>query len=219
MNSFRKNLVNNITLIVVLVFTLIHLLLLTLNVFDITKFDLYDGFNYFVAYILVIISLVLFILGFFIEKIAKLNIPSWFEVVFYVAFFLFTNTYYILNAYSNIFAIIILFAYLSFLVTIINISVFYHTQKDENNRLKASRNYIVTSIFFYSIGTNAILELFISAVKAFIFPNFILTTVSAYVVEFSVMVLTSIIMSILLNLSLLKSKKFINSCLIKKNSN
>ena len=219
MKSFRKNLVNNIALIVVLVCTAVHLLLLTLNVFGITHFELDKSFNYLTAYLMVVFSLLLYIFGFFIEKITKLEIPSWFEVLFYVAFFLFTNVYYILNLYSNLFAIVFLFAYLSFLITIINISVFFHTQKDENNKIKATRSYIITSIFFYSTGTNAILELLLTMVKYFAFPMFALTTVDAVIVELSTMMLTSIIMVVLLNLSLLRSRKFINACLIKTKNN
>lgn len=218
MNNFRKNLVNNITLIIVLVLTFAHLVFLTLNVFGVTGVKLYQDFNYFVAYILVIMSLAMYILGFFIEKIANLKIPSWFEIVFYVAFYLFTNIYYITNAYSTVLGLIVFFAYLSFLVTIINVAIFYHTQKDEKNKLKNSRSYIVTSIFFYSVGTNAILELFISAVKAFFFPDFIFTTLTSYVVEFCAMILVTIFMCILFNGSLKKSKKLINGCLIKSNS-
>lgn len=215
MNNFKKNLAVNISLIVVLVFTFVHLLLLTLNVFGVTSLNIYDGFNYFIAYMLVIFSLVLYILGFFIEKITKLVIPAWFQILFFIAFFLFTNTYYILNAYSNIFAMIALFAYLSLLVTIANISVFYHTQKDENNKLKASKNYIVTSIFFYSVGTNGLIELIITAIKAFAFQNYPLTTLNSYIVEFSAMILVTIVMTFALSLSLSKSKRFINACLIK----
>ena len=215
MNNFKKNLAVNISLITVLVFTFVHLLILTLNVFGATSLKIYDGFNYFIAYMLVIFSLVLYILGFFIEKITKLVIPSWFQILFYIAFFLFTNTYYILNAYSNIYAMILLFAYLSVLITVANISVFYHTQKDENNKLRASKNYIITSIFFYSTGTNGLIELFVVALKTFIFINYPLSTLNAVVVEFSTMILVTILMTFALSLSLSKSKKLINACLIR----
>ena len=218
MNWFKKNLVNNIALIVVLVLTLVHLLILTLNVTGATSIELYDNFNYFTAYLLVAISLALYIFGFFVEKITKLIIPSWFEIVFYVAFFLFTNVYYFINAYTNTISVIFLFAYISFLVTVINISVFYHTQKDENNKLHATKKYILTSIFFYSTGTNAILELLLTFVKKIAFPKFELTTVSAVILELSVMTITTIIMTVLLNLSLSKRKVFINSCLIRTKS-
>ena len=101
------------------------------------------------------------------------------------------------------------------MVTVINISVFYHTQKDENNKLRATKNYIITSIFFYSAGTNAILELLITLVKYLAFPNFALTTVGAVLLELSTMLITSVVMTILLYWSLSKRKAFINACLIK----
>lgn len=214
--KFKENLAGNIALIISLIFTIVHLVILTLSVFDLTPFDFYDNFNYFIAYILIIVSLCIYILGFFIEKIAKIKIPAWFQVVFYIAFFLFTNTYYATNAYTNVGAIIFFFAYLSFISTITNISVFYNTQKDEKNKLVASRKYIITSVFFYSVGTNAIFELIFSSIKAFFFPKFIFTSIEAYVVEFCTMLLVTIVMCIILDISLRNKKKIINGCLIKK---
>ena len=100
--KYKENLAENITLTIALVFSVVHLIILTLSVFDVTQIKFYSGFNYFLAYILLVLSLAIYILGFFIEKIAKIKIPTWFAVVFYIAFFLFTNTYYALNAYTNI---------------------------------------------------------------------------------------------------------------------
>lgn len=213
--KYKENLAENITLTIALVFSVVHLIILTLSVFDVTQIKFYSGFNYFLAYILLVLSLAIYILGFFIEKIAKIKIPTWFAVLFYIAFFLFTNTYYALNAYTNIITIIFFFAYLSFLSTIVNVSVFYNTQKDEKNKLVASRKYIITSVFFYSVGTNAIIELFISAIKSFIFPRFEYTSLEAYIVEFCTMLLVTMIMCFILNGSLKRKKKIINGCLIK----
>ncbi len=215
MNNFKKDLACNITLIVALTFTVIHLLLITLDLFGVISLNLYEGFNYIVAYILVVVCLALFIFGFFITKFKNLEVPAWFRIVFYVAFFLFTNTYYIVGAYQIIISIIIFFIYLSFLSTITNISVFYNTQKDEKNRLKTSKNYIITSVFFYSVGTNAILELIISAVKAFAFPKYAFSTLNVFIVEMSTMILTTIVLCFIFYLSLSKNKKLINGCLIK----
>lgn len=219
MNNFKKDLAANITLIVMLVLTVVHLLVLTLGIFGVVELSLYKGFNYIVAYVMILLCLALFILSFFVTMLKNIYIPSWFRIVFYIAFFLFTNTYYIIGGYRNIASIIIFFAYLSFLITIINVSVFYNTQKDEKNRLKTSKNYIVTSLFFYSIGTSCILELIITAIKSFAFPKFIFTTLNTFIVEMSTMILVSIILCVLFYLSLSKTKRFINSCLIKVNRN
>lgn len=217
MNNFKKDLACNITLIIALTFTIIHLLLITLDLFGAISLNLYEGFNYIVAYVLVVVCLALYIFGFFITRFKGLEIPAWFRIVFYVAFFLFTNTYYIVGGYQNIISIILFFVYISFLSSITNVSVFYNTQKDEKNKLKTSRNYILTSVFFYSLGTNAIIELLITAVKSFAFPNYEFTTVNMFIVEMSTMILTTIIICTVFYFSLSKTKKLINSCLIKTN--
>lgn len=214
--KYKENLVSNIALTVALVFSIVHLVILTLSVFDLTPITFYEGFNYFLAYVLLILSLGIFILCFFIEKLAKIKIPTWFSVVFYIAFFLFTNTYYAINGYANLFTIIFFFAYISFISTIANVSVFYNTQKDEKNKLVASRKYIMTSVFFYSVGTNAIFEIIISAIKSFCFPKFDYTSLEMYIVEFCTMLLVTIIMCFILNASLKRKKRVINGCLIKK---
>ncbi len=219
MNTFKKDLACNIALIVALVFSVVHLLVLTLGLFGTITLELYDEFNYIFAFILVVLSLALYILSFFITKIKGLVIPVWFRISFYIAFFLFTNTYYIVGGYRNIISIILFFIYLSYLTTMVNLSVFYNTQKDEKYRLKTSKNYIVTSVFFYSVGTNAIIELIITAIKSFAFPEFKFSTLNTFIVEMSVMILTTIVMCAIFYLSLSKTKKLINSCLIKTGVN
>lgn len=215
MSSFKKDLACNIALIVVLVFTCVHLLVLTLGIFNVITLNLPEDFSYIVAYIFVVVCLALYILSFFITKIKRMYIPQWFRILFYIAFFLFTNTYYIIGGYENIFAIILFFVYLSFLVTVISVSMFYHTQKDEKNRLKTSKNYILTSVFFYSVGTNAIIELIISAIKSFLFTDYTFTSLNMCIVEMATMILTTIIMCFFFWISLSRSKRFINGCLIK----
>ena len=129
MNEFRKDLACNITLISVLSFTLIHLLILTLNLFGITNLTFFSGFSYIIAYVLVVVCLLLFVGGFFVTKIKRLVMPVWFRMMFYIAFYLFTNIYYIFGWYENIVMLVFFFAYISFLVNIIALSVFYNVQK------------------------------------------------------------------------------------------
>lgn len=215
MNEFKKDLACNITLISVLSFTLIHLLILTLNLFGVTSLEFHENFNYLVAYILVIVCLLLYVGGFFITKTKDLVIPVWFRILFYVAFYLFTNVYYICGFYHNIYTIILFFAYVAFLVNIIALSVFYNVQKDEKNRLKSTPKYLITTVFFYATAINAIIQFVINMVKAFAFPKYEFATLLTFVVEMSTMLLVTIIMAILFNTSLNKSKTLINSCLVK----
>lgn len=215
MSNFKKDLACNITLITVLVFTAVHILVLTLNLFGATNFAVPKNFNYIFAYVLVVLCLALYIFGFFVTRIRGLVLPVWFRILFYVAFFLFTNTYYITGWFENIYAVIFLFAYISFLINIASLSIFYNVNKDEKNRLKTPTSYLVTSVFFYAVAINAIFQFFTNLIKALFFLTFTLSTIAACVVEFAVMLFVSIIMAIIFNSSLKGSKILINECLIK----
>lgn len=217
--NFKKNMLVNLALIAVLFCTLVYLVILTLNIFGITSIKFYDKFNYLVAYIFIIISLCIFILGFWVEKITNLNIPQWFQIVFFIAFFIFTNIYYATNAYNNISTLMFFYMYLSFISTIANVSIFYNVQKDENNRLKVSKPYILTSIFFYSVGTNSIVMFLISTIMCLFLPHHSFTSLSTFVLGFLSMTLITAIMIIAYGISLAHSKRFINSCLLKTNRN
>ena len=115
--TFREDLLCNITLICTLVFSGIHLLLLTLNLFGITNFEFYANFSYVIAYILVIASLALYIFGFYTYHFSKIYMPAWFRMLFYIAFYLFTNVYYILNWFNTIVGLIFFYAYISFITS------------------------------------------------------------------------------------------------------
>lgn len=219
MNEFKKDLACNITLISVLSFTLIHLLILTLNLFGVTELNFHEDFSYLVAYILVIVCLLLYIAGFFISKSKGLVIPAWFRMLFYIAFYLFTNVYHICGFYHNIYTIILFFAYVAFLVNIIALSVFYNVQKDEKNRLKSTSKFLITTVFFYASAINALIQFAINMFKAFIVPKYEFATLMTFVVEMSTMLLVTIVMTIIFSASLKKSKTLINGCLIKVGNN
>ena len=104
--NFKEDLLCNITLICTLSFTCIHLLLLTLNLFGVTRFELHNNFNYIVAYILVIASLALYVSGFYLYRFTNMYIPAWFRMMFYIAFYLFTNVYYILGWFNCLIGLI-----------------------------------------------------------------------------------------------------------------
>lgn len=215
MNSFKKDLACNITLICVLVFSAVHFILVTLNLFGAVNLHLRAGFNYILAYSLIVVCLALYVLGFFAVKLKNVNFPKWLRICFYVAFYIFTNVYYILGLHDNIFGLMVMFAYIAFLVNIVAVSVFYNVQKDDKYRLKTSKAFITTSIFLYSIGAMFVIELLSAAFKAFMPIDLKSASVSAVVVEIAVSLLVSIIMAIIFDQSLTKTKKFINGCLIK----
>lgn len=213
--TFKEDLMCNVTLICTLSFSFIHLLLLTLNIFGVTRFALPDNFSYIVAYILVIVSLALYVFGFYLCRFTNIFIPAWFRMLFYIAFFMFTNVYYILGLFGSIIGLIFFFAYIAFLTCIISLSIYFNTQKDENNKLKISPKSLVTSVLFYSISANAIVQFVINLVKVIFFESYKFATLSAYLIEFGTMIAVCSVVSILFWLSLNRTKTFINNCLIK----
>ena len=202
--TFKEDLLCNITLICTLVFSGIHLLLLTLNLLGATNFEFYAGFNYILAYILVIASLALYIFGFYVYHFSRVYMPSWFRMLFYIAF--------------TLIGLIFFYAYISFLACIISLSIYFNTQKDEKNKLKISPKSLISSVFFYAIAGNALLQFVINMVKFIAFRSYEFTTLSAYLIEFGVMIGMTSIITIIFAISLHGSKKFINACLIKVNN-
>ena len=214
MISFKKDLACNITLIAVLTVTVLHFILLTLNLFGVTNFALPANFNYIVAYVLIAVSLIIYVLSFFTCYLKRITFPTWLRISFYIALFLFTNTYYICGFMFNVVAEIFLFAYAAFLISVVAVSVFYNIQKDEKYRLKSSRAFICYSIFFYALGGDMILEILASIIKV-LANGGAYASLEAALSQMCTMLLTTIIMTALFYMSLKKNKKFINACLVK----
>lgn len=211
----RSELACNLTLVAVLLASAAHILILTLNLFGVTNFTLPNGFNYIVAYVLVAICLTLYILGFFVARIKRMTFPAWLRIFFYVALFLFTNVYYILGLFFTIIGTIIFYAYLGFLVSVVSVSIFYHSQKDDKNRLKSTYKFITLSVLCYSVAFSTCVQFVISIVKVIFFNNDITANLLFYVISIASMMVVSIGLAIAYYVSLKKSKKFINSCLVK----
>lgn len=215
MKSLKKDLACNISLIVVLMFTFIHLLLLTFNLFNVTSFALPEYFNYIFAYVLVGISLLFYILSFLYSAKINFDFPSWLKIMFYFAFFMFTNTYYILGWFEKIWAIIILFVYVSFIISIASLSIFYNAQKDEGNRLKASAKFIISSTALYSLGFQFVLMFLVQTLKVIAFGSSVNAVLKMFVIESASMIGVTIIVSIIFYLSLIHNKSLINACLVR----
>jgi hypothetical protein len=142
--------------------------------------------------------------------------PAWLRIMFYIAFFLFTNTYYILGWFGTIFGLILFFAYIAFLIGVLSVSIFYNVQKDEKNRLKSTTRFISLSIFCYSIAFSTFVQFAVAIIRIAFFHTNALSTLSVYVIEMATMLVVNIVMTIAFWLSLQKNKKFINACLVRK---
>ena len=205
----------NITLLSVIACSCVHILFVTLRLFGSINFKIPANFNFIVAYVLSIVCLALYFFGFAISKFKRIMFPAWLRIFFYIAFFLFTNTYYILGLYQQIWGLVILYAYIAFLISILSVSIFYNTQKDEKNRLKSTNRFIALSVFCYSITFSTLVQVFISAIKVIFFPKYALATLTVYLIEIGTMIVVSAMLAIAYKISLEKTKKFINACLVK----
>ena len=183
----RPELACTLTLSGVLVATVVHIILITLNLFGVTNFNVPANFNYIFAYILTIVCLALYFFGFFVAKFKKVIFPAWLRILFYIAF----------------------------LINVLSVSIFYNAQKDDKNRLKSSNKFIVLSVFCYSVAFSTFAEFIISAVKVIFFKSAATTTLLAYVISVSSMLVVNIALAVAFLISLKKTKKFINACLVK----
>lgn len=214
-NHNKSEILCNVTLSAVLVATAIHILILTLNLFGVTNFGVPKNFNYIFAYVLTVICLGLYIFGFAISKFKRMVFPAWLRIFFYIAFFLFTNVYYFMGLFTKAGTIILFYAYIGFLISILSVSIFYNTQKDEKNRLKSTNKFISLSVFCYSVAFSTIVQFIISLVKVIFFGNAATSVLSVYVISIASMLTIISALSIAFYVSLRKSKKFINACLVK----
>lgn len=215
----KKNNIKLSTIILysVLLFSVVHLVFLMLSLFNVLPMPHLDNikFNYVVAFVLLGLCLLLYILFMFIEKSKKLNIPEWFKDVFYIGFFVFTNIYYLFGLYSTIAGLVVFYVYLAFVLNIISLSIFFNVQKSDTNVLKTTTTYTTFTVFAYAVAMFAMLETIISAFKLILGASAELSTLSMVILNMCIGVLVSLIFAIMFALSLTKSKKFINKCLIR----
>jgi len=207
---------STILLYFVLVLSIAHLTILTLSLFNILKINvLGKHFNYLLAFILVAICLLLYIALMFIEKSKKLVIPEWFKVLFYISFYVFTNIYYFFGLYSTLAGLIVFYIILAFILNIIALSIFFNIQKSETNVLKTTTTYTTFTTFCFAIAFGGIIETLISAYKIIFAKTSIYSSLTILVADMCIIILVSALMAIAFALSLSKSKKLINKCLIK----
>lgn len=201
----------------VLALSLVHFTFLLLGLFGVIVPACLEraSFNYIVAFVLVGLCLCLYILLMFIEHKKNIVMPVWFKIVFYIAFYVFTNVYYYFGLFGSLAGLIIFYICLAFVINIIALSIFFNTQKTETNILKSTTTFTTLTTFTYAVSGCAMLETIISALKILLFKNSAFTSVSMFIIDMCIFILVSVIMAIIFSVSLSKKKTIINNCLIK----
>lgn len=208
---------SSILLWIVLVLSVAQIAILMLGLFGVMTPSFLDraGFNYIVGFVLVALCLALYITLMVIEKKKNLIIPEWFKIVFYIGFYVFTNVYYYFGLYVTLAGLIVFYVYLAFVLNILALSVFFNTQKSENNVLKTTTTFTALTTFTYAVSAGAMIETIISAFKIMFAKNSTFSSLSMFIIDICIIILVSIIMAIVYGTSLSKKKVVINKCLIK----
>lgn len=208
---------SDVLLWIVLALSLVHLTFLLLGLFGVLtpSWLTREYFNYIVAFVLVALCLLLYIFFMLIEKTKRLVIPEWFKDVFYIGFYVFTNVYYYFGLFGTIAGMIVFYLFLAFVLNIIALAVFFNTQKGETNVLRTTPTFTTLTTFTYALTAGAIIEVIVSAFKMVFFSKTTFATLQMFIIDMCVMIIVGIIMAIGFGLSLSKSKRLINSCLIK----
>lgn len=208
---------SSILLWVVLGLSLVHFTFLLLGLFGIiTPACLErDTFNYIVSFVLVAICLILYIILMVVEKKKKMIMPEWFKNVFYIGFYVFTNVYYYFGLYGTLAGLVVFYVYFAFVLNIISLSIFFNTQKSDNNVLSTTSTFTSLTTFTYAVTGGALIEVIITAFKLVFAKNSIFSTISMVIIDMCIIILVSIIMAMIYGSSLSKKKRVINACLIK----
>ncbi|MBQ3158336.1 MAG: hypothetical protein IJB98_01435, partial [Clostridia bacterium] len=158
---------SSILLWVVLGLSLVHFTFLLLGLFGIiTPACLErDTFNYIVSFVLVAICLILYIILMVVEKKKKMIMPEWFKNVFYIGFYVFTNVYYYFGLYGTLAGLVVFYVYFAFVLNIISLSIFFNTQKSDNNVLSTTNTFTSLTTFTYAVTGGALIEVIITAFK------------------------------------------------------
>lgn len=209
-----------ITLSLTLALTVVHLVILFLGIFGVLvpSWQIHSNFNYLIAFCLIAVNFILVIVFMAIEKHKLLVIPEWFRVVFFIGFFVFTNIYYFFNLYSIIYTEILFYMYLATVLTILSISIFYNVQKDEKGMVKSNNKFACVSTFTYSTSMFLIIETIVTAIKVVANGGNIVNGLTIFLINSSISILVSLCISIIFYVSLNKTKRAINRCLIKVNT-
>lgn len=200
-----------------LTLSLVHCVFLMLGLFNVLTPNCLqrETFNYIVAFALSAILIALYILFMFAETKKNLNIPTWFKVVLYVGLFVFMNVYYYLGLYTKLAGVIIAYVFLAVILNIFALALFFNSQKSEAGSLKSSNTYTCFSVFAITTCFATIFEVFVSTFKILLIKDSSFASLSMFVLDLSVIILVSLVFALMFSVSLSKSKRFINGCLIK----
>ena len=148
-------------------------------------------------------------------KFSKLEIKEPLNIYFIAFIVVFFGVYPCFDLYANTAAMGTFFTFLGFTLAVISISVFFHFSKKQNGTVHANPWFLV----FFQIGFTT---LFVTVVETLVYlisksaETNLISTVESFVSQLGYAWIGMIVVSIISTISIVKSKYFVNMCLIKQ---
>ena len=168
--------------------------------------------NYIKNLIFLIISSIIYVILMYFEEKNRLFCKNWLKISLYLYIFIALNVLNFFNLYTYRVVKYIIFVINGVYFAIFGVSIYYNYLKNENNKVKAKANMVVIFSIALSIAFAFCTELIWYLVDLISSSETQLFKFAVFDILFALG--GSIIMNILFYLSLNKTKKLINYCLI-----
>ena len=142
----------------------------------------------------------------------KLSAKELTKTFVYLALLLVVNTFNIFNLYNNLFINIFAYVLLGVIYSIIGISIYYNYLKNQQNQVKAKAGMV----FWFGIALSVTFAFALEFLKflLYLILGIKTLTISGVMLNCLYSFLGALFINILFYVSLLKTKKFVNYCLI-----
>lgn len=168
--------------------------------------------NYVKNLIYLIITSFIFYIFYLLQNKKSLECNEIIKIFIILYVFLTFNLFNILNLYRFKYIKYAVFFITGILFSIFGVSIYYNYLKNENNKVKAKSQMVVIFSFAITIALGVFAQIFIYLIN--IISSSPIQEFKFIIYDMLFLMAGSLIMNILFYLSLLKTKKWINFCLI-----
>lgn len=168
--------------------------------------------NYLKNIIYLIISSIIYLILMYLEEKNKLFCKTWLKITLLVYVFIALNVLNFFDLYTYRVVKYLIFAINGAFFAIFGVSIYYNYLKNENNKVKAKANMVVLFSLAMALAMAFATELILYLINLVSTNSIYLFKYALYDILFAMV--GAVILNIFFYLSLTKTKKFINNCLI-----
>lgn len=207
----RDKLFSNIFYIATLVITLGLFTFFVLNFFNV--FKVWLAIPYYVIFILLIVATVINLLTIIVEKKRKFYISSLVKMLLFCSIIAFVVIYPAFGLYEKEVFIYIYQIFVSLVLSIFGVSIFFNSMKTKDNIVKARPMFIILFSYSFSVCISVMIECIKSGVLILLNQT---VTVKLFIINILMSVALSIFYNFIFYISLKRDKIAINYCIIEK---